>query len=168
VTSNRSECVAGIPENYQIASLRHECREMPDRSLHDDVDALHGDAAARRGIAIDHQQAAAATRARGLRGIALDADFPRHHVLGNALPGIAVHHHPRPLVHSSAVVANVAVDLDDDGRGQARCNRMLPARIEHAPMQVGAIGSEPVQDRVELAQRCRRKIGARHQCRSHK
>ena len=64
-----------------------------------------------------------------------DEHFTRHHVLGNALAGIAVHHDPRALVHSGAVVADVAVDLDGDGRGRARCNRVLAARIEHTPMQ---------------------------------
>jgi hypothetical protein len=47
------------PQHHQIARLRHEGRHVADVAMHDDVDALHRDAAARRGIALDDQQPAA-------------------------------------------------------------------------------------------------------------
>ena len=42
----------------------------PTEPLHDDVDALHRDAAARRGVAVDDQQPAAAGGAGRLAGVA--------------------------------------------------------------------------------------------------
>jgi hypothetical protein len=54
---------------------------------HDDVDALHRDAAARRGIALDDEQAAAAGGAGRLAGIALDDTLPD--IMFSATPGPA-------------------------------------------------------------------------------
>ena len=79
-----AERIAGIAEHDEIAGLRHEGRHVADRALHDDVDALHRDAAARRGVALDDQQAAAAGRAGLLAGIAFDMHVAGHHVLGDA------------------------------------------------------------------------------------
>ena len=46
--------------------LRHEGAHMADRAPHYDVDSLHGDAAAGRGVAADHDEAALSRGARGL------------------------------------------------------------------------------------------------------
>ena len=113
----------------------------PTDALHDDIDALHRNAAARRGIAVDDEQAAAAGRARRLRGVALHPDFAGHHVFGNALPGIALDHHRGVLVHAGAVIADMAFDLDQNRLLETDGDRMLPARIENAPMRFVAVGS---------------------------
>ena len=98
-----------------------------------DVHALHRDAAARRGVAADHEQAAAAGGARRLARVAVDDDGPGHHVLGHPDAAVAVHAHGGVLVHAGAVVAHVAVDLDLDRRVDAGRQRVRPARVEHAP-----------------------------------
>ena len=41
-----------------------------------------------RGIALDHQKAAVAPGAGGLRGVAVDPDRARHDVLGDARPAL--------------------------------------------------------------------------------
>src|SRR5262249_44322191 len=82
-----AQCFAGVAEHDEVAGLPHEGREMPDRPLYDDIDALHRDTAPRRGVAIDHEQSAAAGRARALRGVAFHMDAPGHHVFSDALPG---------------------------------------------------------------------------------
>ena len=84
----------------------------PILPLHDDVDALHRDAAARGGVALDDQQAALAGGAGILAGVALDADLARHHVLGDAGAGRAMHDDGRLLVHAGAIIADAALDLD--------------------------------------------------------
>ena len=85
---------------------------MPDRTLHDDVDALHRDAASRRRIAVDTQQTANPGRTRGLTGVSHDMDPPRHHILSNPRSGVAVDRNARLLVHAGAVVASVSFDRD--------------------------------------------------------
>src|ERR1700676_422704 len=63
------ERLSGVAEHDQIARLGHEGRQVADRSLDDDIDALHRDPAARRGVAVDHQQAAASGGAGRLGGV---------------------------------------------------------------------------------------------------
>ena len=55
-----------------------------------------------------------------LARVAVDDDRARHHVLGDAGAGVAVHAHGRALVHAGAVVAHVALDLDLDRARRAR------------------------------------------------
>ena len=50
--------IAGVAENNQIARLAHKSGEVTDRAFDDDIDALHGDAASRRGVAVNYQKAA--------------------------------------------------------------------------------------------------------------
>ena len=52
------EVGAGIAQNDQVAGLRHEGRHVADGAVDDDVDALHRDAAAGGGVAVDDQQPA--------------------------------------------------------------------------------------------------------------
>ena len=106
-----AERIAGVAEHHEIAGLRHEGRHVADRALHDDVDALHRDAAARRGVAVDDQQAAAAGRAGRLLGVALHVHAARHHVLGDAGAGVAV---------------------DDDGRAACSCRRSNSRRARRS------------------------------------
>ena len=87
------------------------------------------------------QQAAAAGRARRLARHRLHVHAARHHVLGDARPGVAVDDDGGALVHAGAVIADMAVDLDGDRRVDAGGDGMLPARIEHAPMRL--VGVEP-------------------------
>ncbi|MNC48745.1 hypothetical protein D3C75_978800 [compost metagenome] len=64
---------------------------MTDAAAYNDVDALHGDAAARAGIAFDHQQAAMSGSSRCLRGATFDPHVAGHHVLGATHTDVAVH-----------------------------------------------------------------------------
>jgi hypothetical protein len=61
----------------------------PTIAADDDVDALHRDAAARRGIALDDEQAALAGGPADWRHCPSPAPA-RHHVLGDADAGVAV------------------------------------------------------------------------------
>src|SRR5262245_66686170 len=105
---------------------------MSHGALHDDIDALHGDAATRRGVAVDHQQAAAAGRAGRLRGITFYVDLAGDHVLGDALAGIAMDDDVCLLVHAGAVVAHMSLDLDRYRYVHAGGDRMLATRVETA------------------------------------
>src|SRR4029453_7109054 len=79
--------VTRIAKHEQIAGLPHECRHVADTALHDDVDTLHRDAAARGRIAADDEKAAAPGRTGILPRIALDDDLTRHHVFRDARTG---------------------------------------------------------------------------------
>ena len=135
---------------------------MADRTLHDNIDALHGYAASRRGIAVDHEKAAASGRPGGLRNVTLHVHLSGHHVFRNAGPGISVDYDGRALVHSGAVVADMAFDLHEDGGIDANRDRMPAARIEYAPMRFVAVELQPVKRRVKLAQRRMGEIDRRH------
>ena len=63
-----AERLAGVAADDQAALLGHERAHVPDRAAHDDVGALERDPAPRRGVAVDHEQAAAGGGARGLAG----------------------------------------------------------------------------------------------------
>ena len=118
---------------------------MSHRSFDHDVDALHGDAAPRRGVAVDDKEAAATGRARSLRGVALHVHRSGHHVFGDTLPGVTVEHDRRLFVHSPAVIANVSLDLDGDRRVDTGSDRMLPARIKYPPMGFIGIGAQAME-----------------------
>src|SRR3954464_8306686 len=54
-----AERVAGVAADDEAAALGHERAHVPDRAAHDDVDALHRDAAPRGRVAVYDEQAAA-------------------------------------------------------------------------------------------------------------
>ncbi len=88
---------------------------MADAAADHDVDAFHGNPAARPGIAFNHQQATVCRCAGCLRGAALDPHSAGHHVFRAADTDVAVHGDRRFLVHPRAVVTRVALDIDGDG-----------------------------------------------------
>ena len=55
-----TERVTGIATNNHAAGLRHETGHVTDGAADDDIDALHRDTAARRGITFDDDHAAVA------------------------------------------------------------------------------------------------------------
>ena len=116
---------------------------MADRAFDDDVEPANGDAAAGGRVAVDHEQAAAAGCARGLRRIAFDVDEARHHVLGDADAGAAVDDDGRLLVHAGAVIADIAVDLDGRGRIDTNGDGVAATRIEDPELRLVAPGSRP-------------------------
>jgi uncharacterized protein YqfA (UPF0365 family) len=152
----------------RLWTLRHESRQMADRAFDDDVDAFHGNAAARRRIAVDHERAAASGGAGRLRRVAPHPYFSRHHIFGDTLAGIAFDDDGRLFVHAGAVVADVTVDLDKERAVEAGGDRMLPARIEHPPMRLVGVGRQSMQSRVELAHRAPGEVDIWHQCNSHR
>ena len=121
---------------------------MPDRSLHHNIEPAQRDAAARRCVAIYDQQSAATGRARRLRRIALHVHATGHHVLGQARSGIAVHRDMRVLVHTGAVIADMAVDGDAHVAVEPARKRMRTARV--ADEEIAAVGV--MQELVHLAQ----------------
>ena len=78
---------------------------MPDIAMHNDVDPLHGNATARRGIALDDKQSPPPGGAGILTGITLNDDGARHHVLGNARADRSLDKDIRLLVHAAAIIA---------------------------------------------------------------
>src|SRR5690349_5095695 len=132
-----AERLARVAEHDKVAGLRHEGAEMAHRALDDDVDAFHRDAAARRGVAIDNQHAAAPARSRGLAGIALHMHVAGHHVLGHAGAGAALDDHGGAFVHPGTVIADMSLDIDRH-RGIEPDGDGMPAfRIQNAPVLVG-------------------------------
>ncbi len=132
---------------------------MADGAADDDVDALHRDPAAGRGVAAHDEEAAAPRRARRLARAALDDDRPRHHVLGDAGARVPVHAHGRELVHAGAVVADVPVDLDLDVRVDPARDRVGAVRVDDAPPAwARAAAGELVQPCVQLAERRRGQV----------
>ena len=127
---------------------------MADRALHHDVDALHRDAAAGGGVAVDAEQPATAGGAGRLAGVALDMDEARHHVLGDAGAGAAMDDDGRLLVHAGAVVADRAVDLDGDRRVEAGGDGMTCRRdCRTTPVALVGVGPELVEGCVQFAER---------------
>src|SRR5215211_649361 len=59
-----SERLARVAADDEPARLGHEPGEVTDGALDDDVEPLHRDAAARRGVAVDDEEAAVTGRAR--------------------------------------------------------------------------------------------------------
>ena len=76
--------------------------------------------------------------AGGLARVALHDDAARHHVLGDARAGVAKQAHGRALVHASAVVADVSVDLDLRIGVHAAGDGVRPVRVLHAPARGAA------------------------------
>jgi hypothetical protein len=105
-------------------------------------------------------------RADALRGVALHMDLARHHVLGDALTGMAVHHDRRLLVHAGAVVADIAGDLDQNGDVDAHGHGMLAAWIEHVPVGFVGVRRQRVKGGVQFANRALGKVDGGHQLRS--
>ena len=121
-----------------------------------------------RGVAVDEQQAAAAGGAGRLAGVALHMDEARHHVLGDADPGIAMDQHGGELVHAGAVIADVAVDLDGDRRVQPGGDGVPSAGWSTIQCRSLVSGLQAVKRRVQLAERRRAEIDVRHDQRSQK
>jgi len=163
-----AERVAGIAKHDERPGLGHERRHMSDRALDHDVDASGRDAAAARGIAIDHEQTTAAGGTRRRGSVTFDVHPARHHVLGNAHSGAAIDDDIGALVHARAVIAGVAVDLDRDGGINAGSDGMPAAGIDDA--EIGVIGPlcQIMQRLVEFAKGRDVQIDGRHQCRSQK
>src|SRR3954468_20752269 len=99
------ERLGGISEHHEMSGLGHESRHVADRTAHDDVDPLHGDAAAGGGVPLDDQKSAIARGPRGFRGIAFDPDEARHHVLGDADASVAIDDDFGLLVHAAGIEA---------------------------------------------------------------
>src|SRR5262245_3776231 len=51
-----AEVMAGVAADDQRTGLAHECAHMPDRTANDNGDALHRDAAARTGVALNNDE----------------------------------------------------------------------------------------------------------------
>ena len=96
--------------------------------------------------------AAAAGGAGVLAGVAFDDDLARHHVLGGAGSGGAVHDDGRLLVHAGAVIADGPLDLDVERRIDADGDGVLALGVEHFPLRLVGAGRLLVQKLVELAQ----------------
>jgi len=107
---------------------------MADVALHHDVDALHRDPATRGRVTLDDKKTTTAGRASVLAGVALDGHLARHHILGNAGTGRAVHGDRRLLVHARAIVANAALHIEVDGGVDADGHCMSAARIQNFPI----------------------------------
>jgi hypothetical protein len=125
---------------------------MPDRAPDDDIDALHRDAAARRGIPVDDQEPAAPRGPGGLGGIALHPDDARHHVLGDPGAGMAVDFDLGLGVHAAAVKAGMAIDQDLERSGQADSERVRPARVQDLPFGLVGTLTEALKLPVQRAQ----------------
>ena len=165
-----AERLAGVAAHHERAGLGHERAHVPDGAVHDDLDALHRDPAAGRGVAAHDDQPAAAGRRAGLSRIAVDHDAAGHDVLRQPDAGVAVHAHRRALVHPGAVVADVPVDVDLDLGVDPDGDRVRAVGMGDAPARRDAGGVQPA---VELAQRRLRQVDLlrgigdrRHQTRS--
>src|SRR6266436_5702362 len=62
-----AEVMAGVATDDQGTGLAHKRAHMPDRTANDNGDALHRDAAARAGIALNDDEPAATGGRSGLR-----------------------------------------------------------------------------------------------------
>ena len=154
-----ADCVASIAADHEAAALRHERGHVSDRAADDDVEALERDATACAGVAAHDEQAAATGRAGRLAGVPVDDDRSRHHVLRQAGAGIPAHVDHRPLVHPCAVVADVARDLDVEGRVEPTRDRVRAVRVQDLPVAgLRVVAGEVVQALVQLPQRRRREI----------
>src|SRR5262249_41253028 len=129
-----AERIARVAEHDEIASLRHERAKMADRALYHDVDAFHGDAAARRGVAVDAERPATPCRACRLARVASDMDKAAHHVLGDASACAAADQYGGELIHAGAVIADRPVDLDRDGDIETGGNCVPPCGMADDPM----------------------------------
>src|SRR5215472_10269947 len=125
-----TQALAGIAAHDQATGLGHEGAEVADRPTDHDIHPLHGDAATRRSVALDDQEAAVARGTCGLAGIAFDPDRTRHDVLGDADAAMAVDDHLRLLVHAGAVVADMALDLDLERQIEPRCHSMSTLGVD--------------------------------------
>ena len=99
----------------------------------------------------DHQQPAIAGGARRFGRIALDPHDARHHVLGNADPGMAMDDDLGFLVHAAAIEADMALDLDGERPVEAAGDGMLAHRIVDQPMPLIGVLGQPVQTRIDAA-----------------
>ncbi len=123
------------------------------------------DAAARGGIAVDHQQPAMRRRARRLAGVAAHMHVAGHHVLGDAGAGVAVD-------DDRGAACSCRRSSSRHGRRSRRRTgasspdrqRVPPARVQHAPMRPLVSGDQRVQRlrsaRARGLRRDRRRRGA--------
>jgi hypothetical protein len=105
-------------------------------------------------ITVHDEQAAAGGCPRRLARVPLDDDRAGHEVLGEPWTRVPAHPHRRELVHPSAVVADVPVDLDLDLGVDPAGHGVGAVRAEHAPTPwAGPAAREVVEALVELAER---------------
>jgi hypothetical protein len=146
--------LARVAANDQAAGLGHEPAQVTDRPANHDVDALHGDTAARRRVAVNDEQASAPGRAGGLACVSLHHDGAGGQVLGEAGTCVSMHPHGRQLVHPGAVVAHVPFDLDLDLGVDPAGDRVGTVGVHDAPATwpVRTV-REVVEALVQLAER---------------
>ena len=127
-----SQRIASVPEYNQSSSLRHEHAHVADIAVYDDFGAFEGNAATRSGISVDNEKPPVRGCTRRLAGVARNSNGTGHHVLGHALPSVALDQNIGELVHSGAVVADVTGNLYGMGRVQSARQGMHAVRIEDA------------------------------------
>ena len=156
-----AEVGAGVAAHDEASGLRHEGAHVPDRPADDDVDALHRDPASRTGVALDHDEPAVAGRARPCEALPFTRTLARHDVLGEPGPAwpLTV---TGALVHARAVIPDVALDANRHGHAQARGDRVLALRADHAPRLGRAVRRERVERGVQLAHRRRLEVDRLH------
>jgi len=76
--------------------------------------------------------------------------------------------HGGELVHAGAVIADRSVDLDGDRRIEPGGDGVTAGRAVDDPVPLIGIGPQPMQRRVERAQRRGAEIDFRHDQRSQK
>src|SRR5690606_5265258 len=117
---------------------RHERGHVADVTAHDDVDALHTDAAARARRAVDDDEAAVARRGRRLRCAARDVHGARHDVLGEARSSVAENLDSASLVHACSEVPDLPVDGDTDVPVNPDGNVVSTTGIPDPPLAAGS------------------------------
>ena len=90
-------------------------------------------------------------RAGRLARVAPHPNHPRHHVLGDSDPDVAVDDDLRPLVHPRAVVAGMAADPHLDGVHQADRERVPPHGVEHLERRLRRVAGAVLEPLVERA-----------------
>ncbi len=99
----------------------------------------------------------------GLRGAALDPDCAGHHVLGATNTDIAVHGDRSFLVHTRAVIAGMALNIDGDGLVDADRQVMRAVRVGDQPFALLQCLDLIVQSLVEITHGGAGKIDGFHE-----
>ena len=133
------------------AGLRHERREVADAAADDDVDALHRDAAAQRGIAVDHQQAAVPRRAGALAMRSLSRARGPTSCSRRRRADVAVHGDVAPACSCRPRSSRRARDVDVDRRVDADGDAVRAVRVQRRARARALRGNSLMQELVELA-----------------
>src|SRR5262249_53574903 len=107
-----AERLAGVAAHDQVAAMRHEPGQVPDRALDDQRATLHVRGGARAGVAGDDDRAAAHRGAGAERAGAADLDPAGAHRLTEAPAGAALDHDLGAVVEAAAVVADRPGEAD--------------------------------------------------------